>query len=183
MSSSEAQSFQLIFLIGMPCSGKSFWAEAIHQATGIPYLDLDKNIEEIYNLSIAEIFDIYGENEFRNIESNALKSIGSNEYLIVATGGGTACFNNNMEWMMANGICIWLDEDLSIIAKRLLLKKVQLPLWKNIKDNEIQIQLTDLYQKRKTYYQRANYTLTEKEININTFISIINNETTNKHQQ
>ena len=109
-------------------SGKSYWAHKAGKALGIPALDLDNEIEKAEGQTIAEIFAEKGESYFRLKENETLKSLAEKENFLLATGGGAPCFHDNMEWMNANGITIWIDEPLAVIAARLQQEKAHRPL-------------------------------------------------------
>ena len=62
-----------IFLIGFMASGKSHWCKQLAQRLLLPFVDLDKTIENSCQMSISEIFNTKGETEFRNIETAVLE--------------------------------------------------------------------------------------------------------------
>ena len=83
------------FLVGMPGSGKSTTAKYISEHTDLNFIDLDVEIEKNFGKKINEIFSDKGEKYFRNKETNVLKKIvEKNNNFILATGGGTPCFND-----------------------------------------------------------------------------------------
>ena len=112
------------FLVGMPSCGKSSLAKIIGKEINIQFIDLDKEIEIVEKRSINEIFNLKGEGYFRKIESEVLNSIiKSNKSFIMATGGGTPCYNDNMKIINNNGISIFLDVKISELETRLKNKK------------------------------------------------------------
>ena len=112
------------FLVGMPASGKSSLAKMISKEINIQFIDLDKEIEAIEKKSINELFNLKGEGYFRKIETEVLNSIIKNsDSFILATGGGTPCFNNNMKIINDNGVSIFLDVKISELENRLKNKK------------------------------------------------------------
>ena len=147
------------FLVGMPSCGKSSLAKIIGKEINIQFIDLDKEIEIVEKRSINEIFNIKGEGYFRKIESEVLNSIiKSNKYFIMATGGGTPCYNDNMKIINNNGISIFLDVKISELENRLKNKKDR-PLLNRHQDKE-QI-LKKIYDERKSFYQESNHTISE----------------------
>ncbi len=109
-----------IFLVGMMGSGKSFLCKQLAYELKLACNDLDTEIEKIQQNSIKEVFNIKGEDFFRKIETETLQNFANKNNFVLATGGGTACFNNNMQWMNEQGITIWLNEKIDILQKRLL---------------------------------------------------------------
>ena len=147
------------FLVGMPASGKSSLAKMISKEINIQFIDLDKEIEAIEKKSINELFNLKGEDYFRKIETEVLYSIiKSNNSFILATGGGTPCFNNNMKIINDNGVSIFLDVKISELENRLKNKKDR-PLLNRYQDKG-QI-LKKMYDERKSFYQESNHTISE----------------------
>ena len=110
----------LIFLLGMMGSGKTTLGRELAEKLGYTFLDLDAVIEQKEGKTIAEIFAAEGQEWFRELEREALQSIISNyKQAIVATGGGTPCFFNNITLMNAAGETIFLDVPTEFLAERL----------------------------------------------------------------
>ncbi len=98
-----------IFLIGFMGCGKSTKAKQLAQLLACPVIDLDVVIETQTGQTIANYFAQNGETAFRQLESETLKNYAYPVNCIVATGGGLPCFLNNINWMNANGITIYLQ--------------------------------------------------------------------------
>ena len=101
-----------IFLIGLMGSGKSYWSKKMSKWIKSAGYDLDALIEMNEEKTIAELFAEDGEEYFRKTETKLLKWFKEKKKYVLATGGGTPCFNENMQWMKKEGIVIWLDESL-----------------------------------------------------------------------
>ncbi|HYJ64340.1 MAG TPA: shikimate kinase [Parafilimonas sp.] len=166
-----------VFLLGLMGSGKSFWADKLGRILNIPFFHLDDEIERAEQKTIAEIFDEKGEDYFRQKETEILKSFSDKNNFILSVGGGTPCFNNNMDWMNENGITIWIDEPIEIIKKRLLKEKSHRPLIANVADEDLYSFLSNMREKRSIYYAKAKHHLKQDEISEQGFLKIIlNNE-------
>ncbi|MFX8731638.1 shikimate kinase, partial [Acinetobacter baumannii] len=76
----------------------------------------------------AEIFEEKGEAYFREKEALSLRTFEGMHHLILATGGGTPCFHDNIQWMNEHGITIWLNEPTSMLTERLKAEKNHRPL-------------------------------------------------------
>ncbi len=116
-----------LFLIGMPGSGKTTVARNLAKAINYEYVDLDGWIERDAKMFIEEIFERYGEDKFRELETEMLTKI-PKENTVVACGGGIITRKENKELM--TGIKFYLDTDLDIIKLRLE-TDYQRPLLKN----------------------------------------------------
>ena len=93
-----------IFLIGYMGCGKSTLGRKIASRIGLKFNDLDKSIEQEQNLSVSECFSKHGEKWFREVEHNILIETFQQDNTIIATGGGTPCFFDNMDLMNENKI-------------------------------------------------------------------------------
>lgn len=106
-----------VFLIGMPGSGKTTIASKLAKALGYTYVDLDGSIEKEAHMFIEEIFEKYGEEKFRALETQALQKCPSDQNLVIACGGGIVTRKENKALM--DGVKFYLDTDIEIIKKRL----------------------------------------------------------------
>ncbi len=85
-----------IVLLGYMGCGKSTIANILSKTTNIPFVDLDKIIEEKTNLSINQVFEKYGEIYFRKLEHDVfVELLNSPDNAIIGLGGGTPCYANN----------------------------------------------------------------------------------------
>ena len=110
-----------VFLIGYMGSGKSSLGRQLAGELKREFIDLDKYIEERYHATVRQIFDSRGEDGFRIIERNTLREVAEFQDVIVACGGGTPCHFDNMDFMLARGLTIYLDVPVEILALRLAL--------------------------------------------------------------
>jgi shikimate kinase len=147
----------IIFLLGMPASGKSTLAKKIAEKCPYKVIDLDSYIEERYQKKIPEIFNEGGESLFRKLESESLKELNFDEKTIVSTGGGTPCFYDNMEFILKRGVAVFLDTPLAIILERITENISQRPMFYGKTPEAIRKQLEELYHQRKPFYQKAHY--------------------------
>ena len=154
-------------------SGKSFWADKSSAILNIPSIHLDDAIEKSEQKTIAEIFAEKGEDYFRNKETEVLKSFSDKNSFILSVGGGTPCFNNNIDWMNENGITIWIDEPIEIIEKRLLKEKSHRPLIANIADENLHLFFLICFKKKCQFYAKAKHHLKQNEISETKFFKNI----------
>ena len=151
-----------IYLIGFMGSGKSHIGQLLSSAMGLHYIDLDKEIEK-KGMSISEIFNQKGENYFRKLEREALLETIALEKTIIACGGGTPCFFDNMEWMNRNGITIFLNPAIEILMERLINEREKRPLLLKKSDNEIHTYIIELLKTRMQFYQKADFEIQEAD--------------------
>jgi shikimate kinase len=159
-------------------SGKSFLGRSVARVLNMEFCDLDDYIESQAQKKVEEIFSADGEEAFRKIESACLDNTFEWSDTIVATGGGTPCFGNNMEAMNKHGITIFLDCPAKIIADRLTHSKRIRPLIENVPTEHLAAFIASHLEKRMPFYAQAQYAvrITEwKEENINNLIDLIRN--------
>lgn len=160
----------LIFLLGMPGCGKSFWSYRIAKETGYKSMDLDEEIELKEGKCIPDIFEEGGEEAFRKIETNVLKDIiASCNNTIIACGGGTPIFN--MGLIKSSGCSIYLDEEIEKLVFRIHNDSTSRPLLDMQKD--LHAKLFALRLEREVYYCKADYTLSGNNINLNNLKEIL----------
>lgn len=145
-----------IFLVGFMGAGKSTLGKKLAKHFEADFIDLDTEIEKQSGKSIAEIFEVDGETAFRQIESETLRNLPDKEILFVATGGGTPCFHDNMQWMKENGVVIYLNLPASILIGRLKENKEQRPLIKNLTEAELSEYIFKTLEERNHFYEKAD---------------------------
>ena len=118
-----------IFLAGPPCSGKSSTGQILASMLGLSFYDLDKLIEKIAALSIPEIFNQLGEQEFRRLESEVLHSLlKTRKTMILALGGGCLLKESNLLAVSEKGIIVTLTASDEILLERCKLQIGYRPL-------------------------------------------------------
>ncbi len=162
-----------IFLIGMMGSGKSYWAAKLKKKLKIPAYDLDNLVEIMEERTIAEIFEENGEAFFRKEETKMLKLFSEKKQFILSCGGGTPCFNENMDWMNKQGITIWIDEPIDVLVQRLMVEKDHRPLISKLNNHELANFLAAKLAERQLFYSQAQHTLTGAQISEPSFLKIV----------
>lgn len=143
-----------IYLIGMPGSGKSAVGRQLAGVLGVPFVDLDAEIELRAGMPITRIFEEKGESSFREIEAEALRSWASQpKAFVMATGGGAPCYHNGMDIIKNSGVGIFLDVAAHELATRIT-TEVHRPL---IPQKDRIATLTSLLERRRPVYERAEY--------------------------
>lgn len=144
-----------IFLIGYMGCGKSTLGRTVSAMTGIQFIDLDSYIEGRFRMTVSSLFAERGENGFRDIERAMLHEVGEFENVLVACGGGTPCFFDNMEWMNAHGTTVFLDTSIDKLFTRLKRGKHKRPLIADKDDDELLDFINHALEKRMEHYSKA----------------------------
>lgn len=179
----------IIFLIGFMGSGKSYYAERIASAMSIPFVDLDAAIEQDQGMSITAIFAQQGEAEFRLLEANKLRSEAAllsadkthedllnrsgNFIGLIACGGGTPCYHDNMEWMNKYGMTVWINPPIEVLKSRLRTEKSGRPLIAGLNEEEFNVFIEIRLQSRERYYSQATIQITDPVMSIDQIIKKI----------
>lgn len=147
-----------ILLIGFMAAGKTTLGKALARDLGLQFIDLDHYIENRYHSTISQLFAERGEEGFREIERKMLHEVTEFEDVIIATGGGTPCFYDNMEYMNSMGVTVFLQASVDVIFTRLTIARVQRPLVKGKSADELRQYITTMLEQRSPYYTRAHHT-------------------------
>lgn len=145
-----------LFLIGYMCSGKTTLGRYLANKLNMQFIDLDEYIEEKENLEVSQIFEKRGENIFRQLEHLYLKEISEQDNIIVATGGGAPCCNNNMKIINTQGISVYLYTSHEVLIERLLELGEKRPLVKGKTREELNKFVVTHLKSREPYYQEAS---------------------------
>lgn len=144
----------LVALVGYMGSGKTTIGHALANRLGVSFIDLDVAIEQQAGKRIKEIFSSEGESEFRRIESEVLQQLlNAQSTGILATGGGTPCFFNQIEKLNNRCTTIYLQCSLETLHQRLAPSAEERPLLSTLKDVEAH------FLERVAYYEKAQHTV------------------------
>ena len=108
----------IVYLVGMPGSGKSTVGGEVAGRLGVPFVDLDAEIERRSGASVPEIFAREGEAGFRALEARELVDASRNDPSVVACGGGVVLEPANRITLRNTGTCVYLDVPLAILEDR-----------------------------------------------------------------
>lgn len=145
-----------VFLIGFMACGKTTIGLELAKELGYQFIDLDQYIEGKWGKSVKTIFEVHGEEGFREMEHQALRDVITlNGDMVIASGGGTSCFYNSVDLMNKEGITIYLKAEAPELLARLIDAKIERPLlWGKSKD-ELNDYITRVLDERKKYYEKA----------------------------
>lgn len=119
-SASESAPYQqrTIALVGLMGAGKSTVGRRLAEALGRDFFDSDDEIEKAAGLSIADIFTLHGEPEFRRGEKRVLERLLQGKPHILATGGGAYLDPETRDLLRRGAITVWLNADLETLWER-----------------------------------------------------------------
>lgn len=140
-----------IFLTGFMGAGKTTIGRRLGERLQLPFVDLDESIEERSNLRVRDIFDRWGEAEFRRRELETLTALVERPELVVATGGGTVTVEAARRLLRASGVTVWLNPPFATIVERIGgLGKSDRPLFRS------ELQAWELYRARLPAYRACD---------------------------
>jgi shikimate kinase len=149
----------LIYLIGYSYSGKSTLGRQLASLLKYNLFDTDSAIEHKYHTSVPLIFNRYGEKAFRIIERQILFSTAELQNTVVATGGGTACCDENIRFMLEHGTVIHLSMSVDDIEQRIAISHKVRPLLQGMETDERRNFLEAHLAQRLPFYQQAHITI------------------------
>lgn len=153
-------------------AGKSAIAALLANKLGVERLDLDYYIQDKTGLSIPEIFKTKGEVYFRKLESVFLQEIlGQKTPFVLAVGGGTPTFGENMKLMNQNALTIYLNTPQKILVSRLIAEKQNRPLVADLDDDAIAEFVAKHLFERNQFYNKAKMIL---DTNSKKLLDIVN---------
>ena len=169
-----------VFVVGYMASGKSTFGKRLAEKLDTVFIDLDRYIEQHTGNSISEIFRSQGEKGFRKLETEMLrKAVGEQSDAVVACGGGTPCFSNNMEYLNENGITVFMETSIPILISRLVEESESRPLMAGKTEDEIREKVLSQLCERLPVYLEAKLKWSGDELdtpeqieeNVSSFIS------------
>jgi len=148
----EIRDGAIIFLVGFMGSGKTETGRALARLLGYSFLDLDATIEERVGKSIRQIFTELGEQQFRRLETEAIRRLSGLKHSVVALGGGAFQSEENRRLLRAAGVTVWLDCPFDVCFKRIK-SDASRPLLAG------ELETRKLFDQRRTAYQTADFVL------------------------
>jgi shikimate kinase len=146
-----------VFLTGFMGCGKTTLGSKLAKALRWTFIDLDQYIEKKEKITIQSIFENFGEKAFRKIEQTCLNELLDKEKnTVISLGGGTVCFEDNLERIKKSGCLIFIEMPAISLAQRLENSKVKRPLLKNKKGEELIKFINDKLAERSKFYEQAD---------------------------
>jgi shikimate kinase len=149
-----------IVLVGMMGAGKTSIGRRLANALHLPFLDADAEIEKAANLTVAEIFDHYGEAHFREGERRVVARLLATGPAVLATGGGAYMNEETRARCREQGITVWLKAEASVLLERVR-KKGRRPLLEQREQPEAAMRR--LLKEREPVYALADIVVASRE--------------------
>lgn len=144
-----------IVLIGMSGVGKTQKGKYIARNMDWNFMDTDSLIVQQEGITIDHIFTKYGEDYFRNVESDLIKNISKLGNNVIAAGGGVILRKENMDNFRKNGFIVYLKGDILTIVDNLNRSRTVRPLLKG--NDNLYKKVSDLYQSRESLYSSYSH--------------------------
>jgi shikimate kinase len=146
----------IVFLVGFMGCGKTTLGRKLAKHLDYAFIDLDHQLEAKVGMTIAEYFAKFGENSFRKLESEVLKTTTYPANAIVSTGGGLPCFFDNMGWMNNHGKTIYIQLSPKTLADRLEHEKNKRPVLNDRTEDELITFIEQKLEERDPFYTQAS---------------------------
>lgn len=167
----------VLFLIGYMGSGKTTLGKRVASELGWRFIDMDKEIETRAGATISEIFASRGEEAFRQMERDFIRSLEGIDFdAVVSTGGGAPCRDDNMERMNAIGTTLYLRVPTGALIDRLRNSHTKRPLLDGKSVEELTRFVSDTVREREAYYMKADHVIEGVGIRSDHIIAALKND-------
>ncbi len=150
---------RVIVFVGLMGAGKTAIGRKVAQSLGLPFMDSDHEIESVSRMTIPELFERYGEPEFRALEQRVITRLVRTGPCVVSTGGGAYMDPVSRDAIRSHGVSVWLKADIDTLMERVAKKKNR-PLLKAPDPRAVMRKLID---DRYPVYALADVTVTTRD--------------------
>ena len=162
-----------IYIVGYMGAGKTTAARRLANRLGWEVADTDALFEEKYKISVCDFFNKYDEPLYRKLESEVLKETENLKNTVISTGGGTACYFDNMDWMNQHGLTVFLRISEKAVVDRLLHAKRKRPLAIGKSEEELSEFVAQHYTSRLPFYEQAKITVKSEDLDLESLMEKI----------
>ena len=163
----------LIYLIGFMGSGKSTLGKHLAKALGWKFIDLDDYFEQKFRTTVPLFFKEFGETGFRDAERTTLEDTKDMTKTVIAAGGGTPCFFDNMNFMNQNGITLYIKVSPEELAYRLKISKTVRPLIIGKTGEELTEYIREKLTEREPFYNKAQIIADGEKLDIDGYLRVL----------
>lgn len=155
MSLVERLAGRPVVLVGLMGAGKTTVGRRLAQLLDLPFRDTDNEIEKAARMSVPELFEAYGEPEFRALEARVVSRLVAGGPQIIATGGGAYMNEETRALLKRDAVTVWLKADLDLLMDRVS-RRSNRPLLRTADPRQV---MSDLMEKRYPVYAEADITI------------------------
>lgn len=148
-----------IVFVGLMGAGKTAIGRKVATMLGLPFIDSDQEIESVSRMSVPELFERYGETEFRALEQRVILRVLEHGPQVLSTGGGAFMNAQTREAIAGHGVSVWLKAEIDLLMERVS-KKQNRPLLKSADPRAV---LERLMAERYPVYATANVTVSTRD--------------------
>ncbi len=152
-----------VFVVGFMGCGKSTIGKLLAADLGFTFIDLDHEIELSQHTSISDLFTRYGEQKFREFEQKSLHTMRDKTKVVIACGGGTPCFFDNMPWMNEHGTTVFLNTSPEDLLLRLQSEQAHRPLIRDFDSSGLKQFIHQKLAERMPFYTQAKLQVLHRE--------------------
>ncbi|HHW56706.1 MAG TPA: shikimate kinase [Clostridia bacterium] len=151
-----------IVLTGFMATGKTTVGRKVATTMSFGFIDTDKMIEKMANMTVPDIFDKYGEEYFRKLERAAVKKVARLKNFVIATGGGVVLNPSNIVQLRKNGVVICFKARPEIILRNIGKNKERPLLMVDNPEGKVK----ELLKEREPFYKFTDYTIDVSDMTI-----------------
>jgi shikimate kinase len=141
-----------VVLVGLMGVGKSTVGRRLARRLGLPFVDSDAAIEDASGLSAAEVYERFGEDDFRDGERRLVARLMEGDVRVIATGGGAYVDPRTRKLLNDHAITVWLDAPVDILAERTSRRDTRAQL----RNSDPKSVLARLNEERRPSYEEAH---------------------------
>ena len=149
-----------LVLVGLMGAGKSVIGRLSAARLGLPFIDSDHEIERVSRMTISELFELYGEQEFRALEARVIARLMSSGPQVLSTGGGAFVDPKTRALIKREAVSLWLKADLDVLWERVR-KRDSRPLLRTADPKET---LRSLMERRYPIYELADIAVQSRDV-------------------
>lgn len=148
-----------VFLVGFTAVGKSTIGRRLADRLGWQFIDTDLYLEQKYHSSISGMMSSCGIDKFRKREKVILIEVSQVQDAVIATGGGMATWDDNMELMCSRGVVIYLEASEEELVSRLFSVRESRPTVAGLDEEGIRAHVRTTLSRRRPFYEQAHRTV------------------------
>ncbi|MDO5017451.1 MAG: shikimate kinase [Porphyromonas sp.] len=148
-----------IFLIGFPAVGKTTIGKKVAELLNLRFIDTDGYLQFKYHNTISDMISTCGIDKFRKREKVILLELALVQDAVIATGGGLACHDDNMQTMKARGTVVYLRASEEALTERLYQYRDERPAVEGLDKEGVRQYVQETLQQRLPYYEQADITV------------------------